>query len=39
MRRLIVLLLLLGVALSAAACVVAPAGPGYRWCYWHPYRC
>lgn len=42
MRRAISLLILLGVALSVSACIVAEPGPGpghERWCYWHPNRC
>ncbi len=31
-------LLLVGGALSG--CIfVEPRGPGYGWCYWHPYAC
>lgn len=33
------LLLLLGLALPLAGCIVVPARPGGGWCYWHPYRC
>ena len=38
MRRLLPVLLLMGLGLGLSACVVAP-GPGGGWCYWHPHRC
>jgi hypothetical protein len=31
--------LLVAFALALSGCVVAPAGPGPGWCYYHPYRC
>ena len=37
MRRLIVPLLLLGLATGLSGCVWV--GPGHGWCYWHPHRC
>lgn len=39
MKRVVMLLSLLAVAIPLAGCVVTtyPARPG--WCYWHPYRC
>ncbi|HEY0181894.1 MAG TPA: hypothetical protein VGC09_03715 [Rhodopila sp.] len=41
MKRIRFLLLMLGVALPLAGCVVEPPGyyPAGGWCYWHPYRC
>lgn len=31
--------LLAALALMLSGCIVAPAGPGPGWCYYHPYRC
>lgn len=39
MRRLISLVLLAGIAVSVAGCIVEPGRPGGGWCWWHPYRC
>jgi hypothetical protein len=42
MRRFATLLLLVGIAFTATACIIEEPGPGPhhdRWCYWHPYRC
>lgn len=46
MRHIVAVLLLIGLAFSATACVIEEPGPGPgpgpghgRWCYWHPNRC
>jgi hypothetical protein len=38
MRRLLVPLVLLGLAAGLSGCVVEAHG-GHGWCYWHPHRC
>lgn len=38
MRRLITLLLLAAISVTATACIVEPGRSG-GWCFWHPYRC
>ena len=38
MKRFLILLVLFGLGLPLAGCVVE--GPGHPgWCYWHPRRC
>jgi len=37
MRRLILPLVLLGLAAGVSGCIVE--GGGHGWCYWHPHRC
>ncbi len=40
MKRLILILVLIGLGLPLMGCVVAePGRPGGGWCFWHPYRC
>jgi hypothetical protein len=39
MRRLITLLLLAAISVSATGCIVEPGRGGGGWCFWHPYRC
>ena len=42
MRRCLAIILLIGIAFTATACIVEEPGPGPghdRWCYNHPYRC
>ena len=42
MRHFVAVVLLIGIAVSATACIIEEPGPGpghARWCYWHPNRC
>lgn len=39
MKRFVILLVLFGLGLPLAGCVVEGSGRPGGWCYWHPYRC
>ena len=39
MKRFGILLILLGLGLPLAGCIVEEPGHGGGWCFWHPGRC